>query len=130
MPRFKPDGYAALSPYLILSDPEATLSFAEALFGGERLRRVEDDEGRIRHAEIRVGDVVVMIGGALADWPEQPAHLHLYVADVDSVYARALELGAQAVQAPERKDDADRRGGFRDPGGVTWWVATQIDAED
>lgn len=126
---FKPNGYPALSPYVILQDPEATLAFAEAALGGERLRRVEDVTGRIRHAEIRVGEVVLMIGGALADWPAQEAHLHLYVPDVDATYARALGFGATAVQAPEKKDDADRRGGFRDPGGVTWWVATQIDGE-
>ncbi|MEJ5976125.1 VOC family protein [Novosphingobium sp. PS1R-30] len=127
MAAFKPDGYPALSPYVILHDPEATLAFAGAVFDGARLRRIEDETGRIRHAEIRVGEVVLMIGGALADWPAQDAHLHLYVPDVDATYARALELGAQAVQAPEQKDDADRRGGFRDPGGLTWWVATQVD---
>ncbi|MCW1431336.1 VOC family protein [Novosphingobium sp. JCM 18896] len=126
---FKPNGYPALSPYVILQDPEATLAFAEAALGGELLRRVEDETGRIRHAEIRVGEVVLMIGGALADWPAQEAHLHLYVADVDATYARALALGATVVQAPETKDDADRRGGFRDPGGVTWWVATQVDPD-
>ncbi|HST45626.1 MAG TPA: hypothetical protein VLK29_10440, partial [Luteimonas sp.] len=58
-------------------------------------------------------------------------HVHVYVADVDAVYARALAAGATAVQAPVQKGDADRRGGFRDAGGTTWWVATQIaDAGD
>jgi PhnB protein len=129
MSAFKPNGYPSLSPYLILDDPEASLAFIERMFGGERLRMHKDAEGRIRHAEIRVADSVLMMGGALAGWPAQPVYLHLYVEDVDAVYGRALGLGAQPVQEPARKDDPDRRGGFKDPGGITWWVATQIDPQ-
>ena len=124
----KPDGYPVLSPYLILDDPEASLGFIEQMFGGERLRIITDDAGRIRHAEIRIGEMVVMMGGAMAGWPAGPANFHHYVPDVDAVFRRALELGAVAVQEPAQQDDPDKRGGFRDPGGIVWWVATEIGA--
>lgn len=79
------------------------------------------------HAEVRIGDTVVMIGTAGTNWPSVPAHVHVYVADVDKCYARALEAGGVAVQAPERKgEDPNRRGAVKDPAGNTWWIATQI----
>jgi uncharacterized glyoxalase superfamily protein PhnB len=128
MTQFKPDGYPELSPYLLLDDPEASLDFIARMFNGERLRIITGEAGRIIHGEIRIGDTVVMMGGAMAGWPAQQASFHYYVPDVDAVYARALELGATSVQAPLKQADADKRGAFKDPGGIVWWVATQIDA--
>jgi uncharacterized glyoxalase superfamily protein PhnB len=128
MTQFKPEGYPELSPYLLLDDPQASLSFIEQMFNGERLRIIEGEAGRIMHAEIRIGDMVVMMGGAMAGWPAQQANFHYYVPDVDAVYARALELGATSVQEPLKQADPDKRGAFQDPGGIIWWVATQIDA--
>jgi len=126
---WKPEGYAALSPYLILRDPEATLAFAEACFGGERLRVIKDQQGRIRHGEIRLGEVVLMMGGGVSDWPAQDGHVHLYVPDVDVTYEQALALGAHSLQDPLKQSDPDRRAGVRDPGGLVWWIATQVDPE-
>jgi uncharacterized glyoxalase superfamily protein PhnB len=57
-----------------------------------------------------------------------PAHVHVYVPDVDATYAAALAAGATSVQTPDqRKDDEDKRGGVKDPGGTTWWIATRVD---
>jgi uncharacterized glyoxalase superfamily protein PhnB len=126
---WKPDGYPEVSPYLVIEGAERTIHFLEALFGATQLRRFDAPDGGVMHAELRIGQSVIMIGGAGGDWRPVPAFLHVYVPDVDEVYRRALELGAEPVQPPERKaDDADRRGGFRDPGGNTWWVATQSKA--
>ena len=58
--------------------------------------------------------------------PPVPAHVHLYVPDVEATWTRALAAGAEPVQAPEEKGDGDRRGGFRDAGGTTWWISTQV----
>ena len=119
-----PPGYPTVSPYFIVSDARATLAFLRDLFGGEVLRTHADDEGRVRHAEVRIDDSVVMLADAAPEWPPQPAHAHVYVADVDATYAKALELGAESVQEPVRKDDPDKRGGVKGRGGVTWWIAT------
>jgi PhnB protein len=119
---WKPEGYTSAAPYLVVRDAEATLAFLEAVFGAARLRVVPRPDGGIMHAEARIDDTVVMMGEA----PEGPeAHVHVYVPDVDATWSRALEAGGEIVQAPERKTpDDDRRGGFRDPNGVTWWIAS------
>ena len=77
------------------------------------------------HAEVRIGDSVVMIADGNEGWPPIGAHVYLYVPDVDDTYRRALAAGAESVQEPVRKDDEDRRGGVKDPGGTTWWIATR-----
>jgi PhnB protein len=125
---YKPRGYTSMAPYLIVDDARGTIEFLTAVFGAQRLRMVPGEGGRLRHAELRIDDTVLMLADALAGWPARAADIHLYVADVDAVYRRALELGAESVQKPEQKDDSDKRGGFRNSG-ITWWVATQLDPE-
>jgi len=128
MTLWKPSGYPALSPYLITRDAQGVIDFLQAALGATPLRRYERPDGSIMHAEVRIDDSVVMIGGAGDDWPPQPAHLHVYVPDVDRAYAAALEAGGITVQEPTRKEgDPDRRGGVRDSGGNTWWLATQLE---
>lgn len=118
---WKPQGYTSLSPYLLVPDPEAVLAFCEAVFGAERLRVISEGD-RIVHAECRIDDCVLMIGGA--EGP--PAHLHLYLTDPDAAFARALEAGASEVQPMMEKGDGDRRGGVQSPDGTTWWLARQV----
>ena len=118
----KPDGYPTLSPYLIVADPTAVLDFAAQVFGAERLRVIAHDDGRVVHAECRIDDSVLMMGGA----PDAvPAHLHLYLADADDAFDRALAAGAVEVQPMTEQGDGDRRGGVRDPSGTTWWISRQ-----
>jgi PhnB protein len=114
--------------YLIAAGAQAVIDFLKRAFGAEELRRYDLHDGSIMHAEVRVGDTVVMLGDAGDNWPAVPAHLHVYVDDVDATYRRALEAGGLSVQPPERKgQDPDRRGGVKDPAGNTWWIATQVE---
>jgi len=122
---FKPAAYTSLAPYLIVDGAARTMAFLEQVFDAQRLRCVPAPEGGVRHAELRVDDTVLMLADANAGWPAVGAHVHLYVRDVEATYARALAAGATPVQAPVRRDDEDRRGGIRDPGGTTWWIATR-----
>jgi uncharacterized glyoxalase superfamily protein PhnB len=55
------------------------------------------------------------------------SYVHVYVPDVDATFRLALEAGAVSVQVPVKKDDEDKRGGVRDPGGTTWWIATKVE---
>lgn len=124
---FKPDGYSTVSPYLIAAGAQRVIDFLKQAFGARELRRYDLPDGSIMHAEVRIGDTVVMLGDAGANWPAVLAHLHVYVSDVDATYQRALQAGGVSVQAPERKgEDPDRRGGVKDPAGNTWWIATQV----
>jgi PhnB protein len=120
----KPDGYPDVSAYLLVDDARAVLDFCAAVFGAEDLRVIErEDGGGIMHAETRIGDSVVMMG-EMPGGPE--AHLHLYLADADAAFDRAVAAGAEVVQPMTEKGDGDRRGGVRGPGGVTWWIARQV----
>ena len=124
---YKPEGYSTVSPYLIAAGAQAVIDFLKKAFGARELRRYDMPDGSIMHAEVRIGDTVVMIGDAGEHWPAVPAHLHVYVDSVDETYRRALDAGGASVQPPQQKgQDPDRRGGVKDPAGNTWWIATQV----
>ncbi len=125
---YKPDGYTSVAPYLTVDGCATTIAFLVDVFGAERLRFIERDGGRVAHAEVRIDDTVVMLADSLEGWPPVASHVHVYVPDVDATWQRAIAAGASAVQEPAQRGDPDRRGGFRGPGGVTWWIATQTQA--
>lgn len=122
----KPAGYSTVSPYLIVSGASATIDFLARVFGGTELRRFPAEDGGVMHAEVRIGDSVIMLADAVPDWPPIGAHVHIYVPDVDDTYRRALEAGATGVQEPVQKDDEDKCGGVKDAGGTTWWISTRV----
>lgn len=125
---YKPAGYSTVSPYLVVNGADATIDFLKGVFGAIELRRFPDESGKLMHAEVRIDDNVIMLADpALPDWPAVPSHVHIYVRDVDATYRKALEAGAVAVQEPVKKQDEDKRGGVRDAGGTTWWIATKVD---
>ena len=123
---YKPDGYTTVAPYLIVSGAAGTIEFLKQVFGAEELRRFAADGGGIMHAEVRIDDTVLMIADGADGWPPIPAHVHVYVPDVDDTWRRALAAGAESVQEPVKKDDEDKRGGVKDAGGTTWWIATRV----
>jgi PhnB protein len=123
----KPANYSTVSPYLIVNGADATIEFLKQVFGAIELRRFPDDSGKLMHAEVRIEDAVIMLADpAPPDWLALPSHVHIYVRDVDATYRRALESGAVSVQAPIKKQDEDKRGGVKDSGGTTWWIATRV----
>ena len=122
----KPEGYTSVAPYLMVDGAARTIDFLVRVFGAEELRRFSTPDGGVMHAEVRIDDTVVMLTDGGGNWPPIPANVHVYVPDVDDVYRRALEAGAVSVQEPVKKEDEDRRGGVRDAGGTTWWIATRV----
>lgn len=123
---WKPANYPSVSPYLICQDPERLIDFLRAVFDAMQVRRFDRPDGSLMHAEIRIDDSVVMIGGGATEYLSAQVHVHVYVPDAQAVYDRALASGAEPVQLPVRKTaDDDLRGGFTDPAGHHWWVATQ-----
>ena len=122
---YKPDGHNSVSPYLSVQGASGTIDFLKAVFGGVELMRHTDDDGNIVHAEVRVDDSVVMLAEGGKGAPG--AHVHVYVPDVEVTYEKALQAGASSVQAPVKKDDADKRGGIKDAGGITWWIGTKVE---
>ncbi len=126
-PSYKPSNYSTVSPYVIVNGASATIDFLKHVFGAVELRRFPDAAGQLMHAEVRIDDTVVMIADGSEGWPPIASHVHVYVSDVDATYKRALEAGALSVQEPVKKDDEDKRGGVKDAGGTTWWIATKVE---
>jgi uncharacterized glyoxalase superfamily protein PhnB len=123
---YKPAGYTSVAPYLIVDGASQTIDFLSRVFGAVELQRFPDSSGRLMHSEVRIDDTVVMIADSAPGWPAVPTHVHVYVPDVDATYRAALAAGATSVQEPVKKDDPDKRGGFKDPIGTTWWIGTKV----
>jgi uncharacterized glyoxalase superfamily protein PhnB len=123
---FKPPTYNSVSPYLMVDGAQATIDFLKQVFDAHELRQVPAANGKLMHAEVRVDDTVVMLADGGDGWPPSPAHVHIYVRNVDETYRRALQAGATSVQEPVQKGDEDKRGGIKDSGGTTWWIATKV----
>lgn len=123
---YKPEGYTSVAPYLIVSGAGDTIEFLKRAFDAVELRRFDNPDGTVMHAEVRVDDTVVMLADSTPNWPAIPAHVHVYVPDVDATYRRALAAGATSVQEPTKGNDEDKRGGVCDAGGTTWWIATRV----
>jgi PhnB protein len=126
MTAYKPNDYTTVSPYLIVNGASETIAFLTSVFGATELRRFLDSSGKINHAEVRLEDTVLMLADSAEGWQAIPTHVHVYVPNVDETYQRAIEAGAASVQEPVKKEDADKRGGVRDAGGTTWWIATKV----
>jgi PhnB protein len=123
---WKPLGYSTVSVYMVVEGAQRVIDFLKKTFDATDLRHFLAPDGKIMHAEVRIGDTVVMMADASDAYPAFPAWLHVYVPDVGATYKKALLADGVSVQEPVRKEgDPDRRGGFKDHGGNTWWVSTQ-----
>jgi PhnB protein len=124
---WKPENYNSVSVYIMATGAQRVLDFLKQTFDAVPLRRYDNPDGTIMHAEVRVGDTVVMIADAGGPHPAFPVWLHVYVPDVDATYKKALAAGGISTLEPSQKPgDPDRRGGVKDPAGNTWWIATQL----
>jgi PhnB protein len=103
------------------------IDFMKAAFDAQEIVRMSMPDGSIGHAEMRIGNSMVMIGEARDQFRAMPTTLNLYLEDVDAAYARALAAGATAVSEPKNQFYGDRSGGVRDMCGNNWYVATHIE---
>ena len=122
-----PEGYHAVTPFVISRDTARFLDFMTDAFGAEELARVAGEDGAIGHAEARIGDSVVMAFDAKEAWPDTPAFLRVYVPDGDATYRQALNAGATSVTEMTNMPWGDRVGRVRDPVGNLWWIMTRIE---
>jgi PhnB protein len=127
-----PDGYHAVTPYLIVKGAARAIEFYAKAFGARELFRMAGPDGRVGHAELQLGDSRVMLAD---EHPEigakspqtiggSPVTLHLYVEDVDATVARAVGAGARLDRPVADQFYGDRNGGLTDPFGHVWFVAT------
>jgi PhnB protein len=131
-----PAGYPRVSPYLCCRGAAAAIEFYADVFGAtERMRMPGDSPENIGHAELEIGSGIVMLADEFPDHgflsPQtlggSPVTVHVYVEDVDAVFARALALGATESRPVEDQFYGDRLGQFTDPWGHRWSVASHVE---
>lgn len=119
-----PQGFHSLTPYLIVEGADRFLEFMKQAFGAEQRLRVPKPDGKIMHAEVRIGDSPVELADANEQYPPRPTAIHLYVSDADAVYQRAIQAGATSTHEPVDQPYGDREAGVKDPFGNYWYIAT------
>ena len=126
-----PDGYTAVTPYLIVEDAAGFLEFLGNAFGAVERLRIPMGEGLIGHAEVEIGGAAVMVSDAAPpDFPVTSSQIHLYVEDVDATYAQAVEAGATSVAEPADQFYGDRIARVTDPSGNVWSIACHVEDVD
>jgi PhnB protein len=120
-------GYTTVAPWIVTDDTGAMLHFVSSAFGGVELARIVVEDGTIGHAEIRVGDTVLLAFDRRADWPVMPSLLRVFVPDADAAFERAVAAGARVVTPLSNSAWGDRGGRVRDPFGNIWWVMAHVE---
>jgi len=122
-----PEGYHAVTPYLIVDGAAKLIDFLNKTFGATELFRMPAPGGKIGHAEVKIGDSNIMIADTSAEWGTRPAMLYVYVSNVDETHKRALSAGATQVKEPADQFYGDRSSGVNDAFGNYWGIATHIE---
>ncbi|SNY49011.1 VOC family protein [Paractinoplanes atraurantiacus] len=122
-----PHGYTSVAPWIVTPDTGRLLDFVTAVFEGTELGRVHLEDGTIGHAEIRVGDTVLLAFDRRPEWPAMPSLLRVFVPDADAAMARAVEAGAHVVTASATHAFGQRGGRVRDEWGNIWWVSAVVE---
>ena len=123
-----PDGYHTLTPYLVVDGAEKVIRFMMEAFGAQAVfDPMMRPDGKVMHAEYRIGDSVIMISDASERAKATSSMLHLYVPNVDAVYQKALKAGGTSVMEPADMFYGDRSGGVSDPAGNQWHIGTHVE---
>ena len=122
-----PAGYTTVAPWIVTPDTGQLLDFVTAVFDGVELARVRLEDGTIGHAEIRVGDTILLAFDQRPDWPAMPSLLRVFVADADATTERAVAAGARVITAPATHAFGQRGGRVRDPFGNIWWISAIVE---
>ncbi len=120
------DTYRTVTPYLVVPNADVELTFLKTAFDGTEVTCHRNPDNTVMHAEVAIGDSLVMLGQAGGQWTPRPAALYLWVDDVDATYAKALAAGATSESEPEDKPYGHRNAGVIDQNGVTWWIGAPV----
>jgi uncharacterized glyoxalase superfamily protein PhnB len=118
--------YRTVTPYLVVNDADSELKFLVAAFGATEKLCHRNEKNLVMHAEINIGDSLIMLGQAGEQFKTKAASLYLWVSNVDELYEKALAAGATSESAPEDKPYGHRNAGVLDSCGITWWIGSPI----
>jgi uncharacterized glyoxalase superfamily protein PhnB len=119
--------YRTVTPYLVVPDADAELAFLKAAFGATEQTCQRTESNKVMHAEIRIGDSLIMMGQANQQWKALAGSLYLWVPNVDELYNKALAAGATSLTAPEDKPYGHRNAGVIDSCGIIWWIGSPVE---
>ncbi len=126
-----PKGFHTVTPYLTVSDSARAIDFYKRAFGAEELSRLDSPDGKVAHAEIKIGDSIIMLSDEMPGWGRSPQSLggtavdiFLYVPDVDRIFNQAVAAGAKIAMPVSDMFWGDRYGRLTDPFGHSWSLAT------
>lgn len=122
-----PDGFQTVNVYLQVDSVAKQIAFLKQAFGARELHRSVLPDGGIIHAEIMVGNSIVMMGQGNETWKPRPCTVYMYVDDVDATFRSAIAAGGKSLGEPKDQFYGDRSGGVEDPCGNSWWIATHIE---
>jgi PhnB protein len=122
-----PEGYHTVTPYLVVEGAAGLLDFLKQAFDAKEVFRMAGPNGTVAHAEVKIGNSMIMVGDAGAEHPATPGVICLYVENVDEVYQRAVAAGATSIKEVANQFYGDRSGGVKDPSGMQWWISTHIE---
>lgn len=114
----------SITPYFTVADADRLIGFLTAAFDARVIKESRYDDNRIQHARLRIGNSIIMLNESSHNYPANMSQVHLYVANTDGAYERALTLGAESLMAPNDRPHGDRMAGIMDPCGNVWWIAT------
>lgn len=122
---YQPEGMRTVSPYLMVENVVDLIQFIVTVFSGKLKYKLNRPDGSIMHAEIMVGDSIIMMGEPMEEYGAFPASIYIYVSDCDNIYEKAIQNGAKSIMIPTDMTHAgERYGGVRDLFGNIWWIAT------
>lgn len=122
-----PDGYHTITPYFVMKNPREFIEFLKKAFNAESVSMSVSPDSKVMHAEIRIGDSMMMMSEASENNPAVNGSIYLYVNDTDAIYKQALEAGAESLMEPADQFYGDRNAGVKDPFGITWWIGTHLE---
>ena len=122
-----PEGYHTVTPYLVVEGAAGLIDFLKQAFDAEEVFRMDGPNGTIGHAEVKIGNSMIMLADASAEHQAQPCMICLYVEDTDALYHRAIAAGATSIKEPANQFYGDRSGGVKDASGMQWWISTHVE---
>lgn len=122
-----PQGYHSVTPYLIVEGAPKLIEFLKRTFNAEEKDRMNGPNGRVAHAEVKIGDSIVMMADSTPENKPNQSQLYIYIDNVDTVYKRALEAGGISVTPPTDQFYGDRSASVKDPMGNIWGIATHVE---
>ena len=122
-----PEGYATITPYLVVPSADEFVNFVVDAFAADVNHLLRREDGSVYSAEVQIGDSRIMLGEARDEWPATQAGFYMYVPDCDATFAKALQAGGTSIMEPADMTYGDRHGGVADPAGNHWWIATHIE---